>query len=268
MGKDLRAAIQHYFKEFDFAVADAVFEELQKPGGLPRLLKKLGLPAEADSSANYAILIQYFRRKGTKDFLQLVGVEKLDFRIQPTSGQIKTNDGTNDRQRALSGDRNPTNVVPLMLRGESARPRDEQTATRTGTAGSASAPPPPITPLKTPTPIHQQRAQITPPLGSPKPPSPYDKTDENGFPKGPLIAAPPPVPGSFDANTLPYDPSKPHDPTGVWPQVERRSGRERRRQADRRQALEVVYKNRRFGKDRRKGPKERRRNWPPEGFRP
>ncbi|MEO8377678.1 MAG: hypothetical protein ABI579_08395 [Candidatus Sumerlaeota bacterium] len=269
MGKDLRAAVQQYFKEFDQLVGESVFNELQKTGGLPRLLKKLGLPAEADSNANYAILIQYFRRKGTNDFLQLVGAQKLDYRIQPTSGQLRSGDAGSDKQRAISGgDR--SGVVPLMLRGESSRPppRDSR-ASGTGARNfnsSVGTPLPQDVKMQTPAPVQQYPPTLA--AGSVRPPSPYDAVDDKGFPKGPLMAAPSPAPGTVPANALPFDPSKPHDPTGIWPHVERRSGRERRRQADRRKALEVTFKNRRYGKDRRKTEQERRKNWPKDGFRP
>ncbi|MCC6546018.1 hypothetical protein IT570_02530 [Candidatus Sumerlaeota bacterium] len=267
MGKDLRSAVHHYFKEFDFSVAEAIFTELQKPGGLPRLLKKLGLPDDGDSAAHYAVLIQYFRRKGTSEFLQLVGVQKLDFHIQPTSGQLNAGDTGTDRQKALFGNR--SGVVPLILRGESARQTRDDRATHPGahTSNSSTATPKlPDLPPHTPAPV--QPIKVTPPMGIPRAASPYDNVDDNGFPKGPLIGAPSPAPESVPQGALAFDPSKPHDPTGVWPEVERRSGRERRRTPDRRKALEVTFKNRRFGKDRRKASKDRRKNWPPEGFRP
>ncbi|MDX2177747.1 MAG: hypothetical protein SF028_14895 [Candidatus Sumerlaeia bacterium] len=83
----------------------------------------------------------------------------------------------------------------------------------------------------------------------------------------PLKPGIPPKPGTFDERTPAFDPSKPRDPNGEWPAVERRSGKERRQQPDRRSSVELIYKNRRFGKERR-SPKERRRNWPRGGVVP
>jgi hypothetical protein len=103
------------------------------------------------------------------------------------------------------------------------------------------------------------RAEPTPAL-APAAPQP-------SFPSGPLRPAPPPEAGSFDVRTPSWDASKPHDPEGMWPAVERRSGRERRRQEDRRKKIDIVYKNSRFGKDRR-STTERRKNWPTEGHKP
>jgi hypothetical protein len=51
-------------------------------------------------------------------------------------------------------------------------------------------------------------------------------------------------------------------PFGPPPLIERRSGRDRRCGIDRRDALEVVFRNHRYGGERRSG-KERRRNPPP-----
>lgn len=48
----------------------------------------------------------------------------------------------------------------------------------------------------------------------------------------------------------------------TWPEVERRSGKERRKKPDRRNDVELIFKNKRFGGERRKG-KDRRKNWKP-----
>jgi len=52
----------------------------------------------------------------------------------------------------------------------------------------------------------------------------------------------------------------PHELT--WPHVERRKGSERRMARDRRNQVDLIFKNKRFGGDRRKG--ERRRGGPPQ----
>lgn len=51
-------------------------------------------------------------------------------------------------------------------------------------------------------------------------------------------------------------------PEKTWPEVERRSGKERRVHEDRRKDVELIFKNKRFGRDRRSG-KDRRQNWKP-----
>jgi len=48
----------------------------------------------------------------------------------------------------------------------------------------------------------------------------------------------------------------------TWNGIERRSGEERRKNPNRRQKVEMVFKNRRFGGERRSG-KDRRANWKP-----
>lgn len=100
----------------------------------------------------------------------------------------------------------------------------------------------------------------------PAAPSPTGAPVE-GRVEAPLLPAPPPPPGTYDARTPSWDPAKPHDPQGEWPAMERRSGVERRSRPDPRSKTEVVFKNRRYGKERRSG-KERRRNWPKGGHKP
>lgn len=108
-------------------------------------------------------------------------------------------------------------------------------------------------------------------IEAPKPsstgkPSPYDQVDQEGYPMGPLVPAPAPDPSDVNGSTPSWDSKKPWDPTGNWPEVERRSGRERRRLPDRRSEVDIVYRNRRYGGDRR-DDEERRKNWPKGGHR-
>lgn len=81
---------------------------------------------------------------------------------------------------------------------------------------------------------------------------------------GPLRPGTPPTTGTF-TNTPAWDSAKPYDPNGTWPEVERRNGIERRVSPDRRGDVELIFKNRRFGKDRR-SKLERRKNWPTKGY--
>jgi hypothetical protein len=48
----------------------------------------------------------------------------------------------------------------------------------------------------------------------------------------------------------------------TWPEIDCRSGRERRAGKDRRAMCDIIFKNLRFGGERRSG-KERRKNWKP-----
>lgn len=48
----------------------------------------------------------------------------------------------------------------------------------------------------------------------------------------------------------------------TWPYVDRRSGKDRRTKQDRRSQVDVIFKNKRYGGERRSGI-ERRKNWPP-----
>lgn len=79
--------------------------------------------------------------------------------------------------------------------------------------------------------------------------------------------APPPLPLDDQqppaANPPRDNPGPITNTDGEWDGVERRSGNDRRQDNDRRGAIDIVFKNRRYGKDRRSG-KERRKDWPPQ----
>lgn len=133
---------------------------------------------------------------------------------------------------------------------------------------------PPAPPLDPPTPRGRAAASAPPVAEKPQPArataAADTRTDSASGTNSsrrnvPLKPGIPPKPGTFDDSTPAFDPNKPNNPAGEWPAVERRSGRERRRTPDPRGQIDVVYRNRRFGKDRRSG-KERRKNWPKGGF--
>lgn len=231
-----------------------------KAGGLARLLKKLGIPVEGDSTVQYALLIQYFRRRGVKDFMQLVGAIPLDFKIEEKASGSSPGHApaavpptpftppapvTKPSVPAPEQAKKPLQVVTKLQGLEQPKPRPEPR-------------PIPMEAPKTP------RRFVPDPAAIAARKSPYDVVDPEGYPAGPLLPAPAPDPSTLDAKAPSWDASKPNDPTGTWPQVERRSGKERRHHPDRRKDVDMVFKNRRYGKDRR-DPNERRKGWPPGG---
>lgn len=243
MSRDLKGSVKVYFEEFGEAVGEAVYRELIKSGGgLPRLLRKLGIPADGTSEMQYASLVQYFRRVGTKDFLQLTGFEKLDFRIEVVSKHDKEGTSFSKQLAVMPVDRSSAQLRPageavdLSGTGPRARGPADSQATANRVAGQDA---------RQALPNEQMaRADSSPGVQLPK--------------------APPPAFGTYDRTTPSHDPAKPYNPMGEWPATERRTGEERRKSRERRSSVDMVYKNRRFGRDRRSGI-ERRKNWPPGG---
>lgn len=339
MGRDVRQSIHRYFAEFGHDICEAIYQELGKPGGLPKLLRKLSIPySTADSNEQYQMLLNHFRHHGTLDFEQLVGLKSLDFRLEmkaPTPvGEsrfdiLKRTIGTGTGTGTGSGeasDKAETRPLPLrssdqtqMLPKRSpsdtqvdetvqgkqriplshplnALPEELRSKGSTTKVPKAVAPPvsqatPPPTynsrvsvpgvPLKDVlsaepkdpaeestqrlVPATQAKPQATAPTTLRPVPSPKSAPPPAAREAAPASPADPKASSPGSGADLPYDPSKPHDPNGTWPEVERRSGRERRQKPDRRQAIDIVYKNKRYGKDRRQGG-ERRKNWPRGGF--
>lgn len=360
MSSDVRLSIHSYFREFGHDVGEAVYNELSKPGGLPRLLKRLRLPIEEDSTQQYRTLLQYFRRHGVEHFLELVGAKPLNFKIDVVHGpgtdenarariglrplshdQILTKDDTGDRSKIVekrrlldsqSEVRRPDDgtdggeayrhaVLEAQKRKEAQKRTiqeqetqkllDESTTQQVDLEKTRKLDrPKEITPIPVsrivpvspkalklsdpqPKPPAKQHApssakvrlkpdetqwtttppeppksdtnpglQESPATATPEPP--VAKPADEEFPKGPLVAAPAPEPGTYDEKTPSWDSAKPRDPMGVWPDVERRSGKERRRKPDRRKDVDIVYQNKRYGGDRRQSG-ERRKNWPKGG---
>jgi hypothetical protein len=271
MSEQLRTAVLRYFAEFPVEVGEAIYNKLLTAAGLPGLLKELHLPADGDASEQYARLIRFLRQNGLRQLENLVG-RALDGRQIRSAGE----DSGHDRTMNLEAEH--TQIAPVgpdvkkysvpslpMIEAALAPPSKAKPAN----AAESSAPPKPkvipatipgLEPIKGPIgslssgiiSTHGVASQLTP--AQPEAPS---------FPRGPLKPGIPPDPGTFERGNPSWDPDKPHDPNGKWPEVERRSGRERRR-VERRKELDIVYKNRRYGKDRRVG-EERRKNWPKDG---
>ncbi|MBI1290852.1 hypothetical protein GC173_06355 [bacterium] len=244
MPDQLRQALERYFAEFPPPVADAIHQELLKPNGLPGLLQRLGLQATGTPSDQYATLIRHLRRDGLRSMENLVGHSLTE----PDSRE--TYEKSLDATRRLDVER-----TKLQSPGPDVKKYQVPSLPDQGGAKPAGG-------------ANARIALVTPPTKSATTPSApavaqTPQPDAPAFPSGPLKPGIPPEPGTFDAKTPSWDPSKPHDPAGKWPEVERRSGRERRK-GPRRNEVEITYRNRRFGKDRR-AETERRRNWPRGG---
>lgn len=89
---DARKSIHRYFEEFGYEIGEAIYKELCKPGGMPKLLRRMGLPQDGDAPKQYELLITYLRENGTRRLEELSGMRPLDFQI----GFAKRRDGHDD----------------------------------------------------------------------------------------------------------------------------------------------------------------------------
>jgi len=254
MADQLREALEKYFAEFPPQVAEAIHRELTKESGLNGLLQRLSLPTTGGPAEQYAAIIKLLRRDGLRPLENLVGYV--------LSGPISREEygNTLDATRRLDAEHTRIQSPPPDTRKYTVPPLP--TAKPAPTTGRL--PLIPVTAPTTPTPPPATRTE-TPALPTSLPAAEQTPTGPP-FPFGPLKPGIPPAPGTFDSRTPSWDPKKPYDPNGEWPAVERRSGRERRK-GPRRRDVQITYRNRRFGKDRRTS-EERRKNWPRGGHQP
>ena len=266
----LKTSIETYYAEFGRDISRVISAELVDKGGFEVLLPKLGLSDPIDVSARYAVLLEYLRTKGTGLFLSKVSGLEKDFRI--TAANTMAIQSDNDRrlreiavreakrreQAKLQKDyRVPTTLVPGQP-----HPAPEPQGVQVGKTAS----------VKVSLPEHLSGDEIkmaqvpraAAPTAVTEPPSPPGVKWPVLF-SGPLQPGPSPDGSATAARGPAWDPSKPYDPEGTWPAVERRNGIERRSGADRRGSVEMIFKNKRYGKDRRTSG-ERRKNWPVKGF--
>jgi hypothetical protein len=299
----LKESIRLYYAEFGRDVAALVATELVDKGGFELLLPKLGLIDPLDNSARYHALHAFLKTKGPDALLRKISGLGEDFKIQSADTRSVTSE--NDRRLTDMALRDarvkkeraaatgaPSGIDPILppqrgalepkYPGGYPTPMNPISATPAVQPGAASTPiqpaaaNTPIQPGATATPMQPGAAQ-TPAQASVKValqtvlPTPGIAPTAPGMPQqwpvlfsGPLRTGTPPLTGTF-TNTPAWDSSKPYDPNGTWPEVERRNGIERRIAADRRGDVELIFKNRRFGKDRR-SKIERRKGWPTKGF--
>ncbi len=270
MSEDVRLSIHRYFEEFGFEIGEAIFKELCRPGGLPKLLKKLSVPSEGSVEEQYAILIQYLRARGTNDFMKLVGLKPIDYKIGfvPSDSQKNARDrksmqpsragGSADSSTQAVGGKSPDSLMETRKLKPAELPPPRPASTSQTPPRAATPPPSPIEPPKPTGTPHPRPASIADKKAIAGRQNSYDVVDSEGFPVGPLMPGAPPAGGQPG---LSWDTAKPFDPNGTWPEAERRSPRERRRRGDRRSAIDLVYKNLRYGRDRRQSG-ERRKGWP------
>jgi hypothetical protein len=279
---EIQLKVLRYFREFGQEVGEVIFTELCRPEGLPGLLQRMGVDPEGDSANQYKMLLQFLRYHGGE----------MIFKFIPPSGGVakKTNQNNpimNDQNLSSSAQ---DSVGPVSIHGVRPVTNDELSLSKViedihnpeESVNKMELPPvidqfpvkkkkiseAPIPHLQRKAEANQKPLQVKEVIkkedsssGQPEP----EKTEKAFvFPSGPLKPGPSPTTAEGQEDWLSWDGNKPYDPKGTWPEVERRSGRERRKSLDRRNSVEIIYKNKRFGRDRR-SDEEPRKNWPKDG---
>lgn len=270
----LREAIRRYFRELKQAEADLVADELIRRGSMGELLVAVGLPDPGYSDDQYASLLNYIRREGFAAF-----VFKIQSGVTPPR-RLRESSGEN-----IASGENKSTVSPLedvvLLKGRPAT--DAPGSPRGGSARKPSVPAdiPDTSGTGTGHGIRRVRASL-PEIKTPnkEQKSTHKKGDTGTGEKGDTgekklhgfgfsgKALTPTGASRDQVAKLQLDSAESDSPAndagakkaadGEWDGVERRSGKERRVKPDRRDNVEVIFKNKRYGRDRRSG-KDRRK---------
>lgn len=231
---ELIALVTTHCAAFGESVVLLLTQRIQAQGHR-QVLRTLGLQATPESEANLALLLQWLQAHGTRELFRAISAA--------------------DTQQKLS-------VQPL----HPPAPGDTQAKARESLARLGMSPVPPAASAPAPPPAAPAAPQHGTPPGAPPPwAKPGDRSVLPPPPPGGFKAPPGyPFPWPSDLRPGPEAPPPTVPPEKLaWPHVERRTGFERRSGKDRRDVLDVVYKNKRFGGDRRKSA--RRTKWPPKG---
>lgn len=277
----LRAAIHRYFRELQPAEADLIADELIARGSMGALLTAADIPDPGHSDDQYAALLNFIRRNGISAFFNRV---RQGVHTPPRRQRVPTHvDGA-------WPERDPETVAPsvepVLLKPEDPRRPPGETLKRPGASAPDDSAPgvkrvrmsiPDLPPLESP-PKPQPARETHEPKRTPRPSSDAnEQTGEKvmglGFGKKPAphpegvshtavakpnlsspARVPTPTPEPPAATATPSAPA----PDGPWDGVERRSGKERR-QRSRRGSVEVTFKNKRYGRDRRSGQDRRKK---------
>jgi hypothetical protein len=276
----LRAAIHRYFREFQPAEADLIADELIARGSMGALLAAADIPDPGHSDDQYAALLNFIRRNGIASFFARV---RQGLHTPPRRKRLPTpTAGVWPERDQVTVD--PTTEPVLLKPEDPRRPAGDVLKLPTASAPDNDAPAvkrvrmsiPDLPPLESPPRAvsarrnESKRAPRSPSdtieqtgekvfgLGFTKSPAPHPEgVSRMAVPKTGLEAparVPAPVPEAPAPVTAPPPPAA----DGPWDGVERRSGKERR-QRSRRESVEVTFKNKRYGRDRRSGQDRRKK---------
>ncbi len=232
--EQLRQGIHSYFREFGYNSCEMLFNELVRHGGMKPLLEDIGLNDPGNSDDQYVYLLNYLRRNGMEVFAKKMGAEiywNTDRPATPPPSEPRAASGLPYMKQAT-----PVNA-PQYQRVKASLPESASSdrVRKPDSSKSAKSSPPKIKKSETQR-LSDEELKSLRKAAEAGPPAPGEKPPE-GY------------------GTL---------PDGTWDgKTERRSSKERRANRDRRNEVDVIFKNRRYGGDRRSG-NERRKDWPPK----
>lgn len=246
-------AIESFFAEFRPETRRLITEALLKSGELGTLLRSIGAPDPGNSDEQYLTLLNTIRRMGESRFREKVA--QSGRAPHPSSNpQPGKAPGPSRGQRPPMAQQRPEDKGPVRMRRVIAplperkiRPVDpnaetrELSKSRPGSAPADAAP----------------KTRSAP--GEILPIEPEEQTPE---PATPAEGKSAPRPQPRESRLAPERDREAGAHLEDWDGAERRVSGERRSGADRRKNVELIFKNKRYGRDRRSG-EERRRNWPP-----
>jgi len=265
---NLQTLIDQHCGLFGPEVCDAVLRESAQPGGIAHLLARLEAPVPDSLDRQMEELAKWLKLNGARAFHKMIARSQ------------SRKDSPDPPKEVMNGRERDRRMMELLIQRQ--REKSRKVASP-GTPPIVSSPAAPVQP--TPRRAYQPPAQpirrASPKRGDKEPSipifKPYAKAKSlRGRPENPISGSAPRDPTStgvrsytpaagypwpWPANLKPGpEPPPPHIPPHqlTWPYIDRRLGEDRRKNQDRRQAISVVSKNRRFGGDRRKG--DRRKN--------
>ncbi|MDK2972431.1 MAG: hypothetical protein PWP23_2186 [Candidatus Sumerlaeota bacterium] len=269
----LREAIRRYFRELKPQEADLVADELIRRGSMGELLAAIDLPDPGYSDDQYASLLNYIRREGFAAF-----VFKIQSGVTPPR-RLRRSSGEDVASGESKSTVSPLEDVVLLKRREAAK---APVVPRAGSTGKPSTPDNLADTSGTDIGhgIRRVRASL-PEIEKPEEEqkSSSRKSDTGtggmsdtggkkmygfGFSRKALTPAGASSEqvaklGSAESDSSAKATGAKKSSSGEWNGVERRSGKERRVAPDRRDSVEVIFKNKRYGKDRRSGQDRRRK---------
>lgn len=246
----LEGLLREHLKRFGRDVCDLVVTSARQRKGLAGVLETLGIVSENDTILQIGRLISWLDANGSRALFQVLAPETSAYKLKP----VEASNARAHDQRLLE----------LVVKTRKAPPTSPAPPTRSAATHGESAPPP-ATPPGTGYPSPSLPATPNypaPPAAVAPPQAPRQPADVSSatHPSGGPFTGPPGYPYPWPPHLRPGPVAPPPNipPEQLsWPHIERRSGQDRRKSEDRRNKIDIIFKNRRFGGERRKGDRRK-----------
>ena len=258
---ELEALLLEYCSRFGESVRDLLIQEVRTPAALSRVLRSLDLRPSGSIEDRVAALAGWIDLNGSRGLFRAMSEAPPDARnFTPRPVDPPTRRPDEGR------------IVALLLQNQRNTPPPVARSSAAATVSTPWAPPAPSPGMPRPPylpypnrPGAPKKGPLRPGDGRYRPENPISGSAPKlppPIPSGGPFAGPPGYPYPWPPYLKPGPEPPPNDVPPeklTWPYVDRRTGVDRRKgKKDRRNRVDMVYKNRRFGGDRRKG--DRRKN--------